>query len=154
MSGNWAVAPARDADLADWLALRDQLWEGDPPEAHLQEIRDSRATGRFGAWLARDSEGRALGFAEATLRDFADGVPVGRPIAYLEGILVIEPARRRGIARALLAAVTDWARAAGADHMASDAVLDNADSHAWHAAMGFDEVDRVVTYARSLAPAG
>jgi hypothetical protein len=38
--------------------------------------------------------------------------------------------------------------------MASDAVLDNADSHAWHAAMGFAEVDRVVTYARALAPAG
>lgn len=67
---------------------------------------------------------------------------------------MVEPARRRGIARALLAAVTAWARAAGADHMASDAVLDNADSHVWPAAMGFGEVDRVVTYARSLAPAG
>jgi aminoglycoside 6'-N-acetyltransferase I len=154
LSGDWSVAPAVDADLSDWLALRDRLWEGDPPEAHLEEIRASRATGRFGAWLARDGDGRALGFAEATLRDFADGVPVGRPIAYLEGIFVVEPARRRGIARALLAAVTAWARAADAEHMASDAVLDNADSHAWHAAMGFAEVDRVVTYARALAPAG
>ena len=47
-------------------------------------------------------------------------------------------------------AVEDWARARGYTEMASDALLDNSVSHAWHSAQGFDEVERIVVYRKDL----
>jgi len=43
-----------------------------------------------------------------------------------------------------------WARASGATHIGSNADLDNRASHAWHCAVGFDEVGRTINFARPL----
>ena len=58
--------------------------------------------------------------------------------------------RRSGHGRALLKAAEDWARAQGYTEMGSDALLWNEVSHAAHKASGYEEVDRVVTFRKSL----
>ena len=58
--------------------------------------------------------------------------------------------RRRGVARALVDAIVDWARGEGLSEFASDALLDNTVSHAMHAALGFAETERVVYFRRAL----
>lgn len=101
------------------------------------------------AWLAVD-DGRAVGFAEASLRrDYVNGCETS-PVAFLEGIYVTPDARLRGVGRSLDAAVRVWAIGQGCAEYASDALLDNRVSHAFHAALGFAETERVVYFRRVL----
>lgn len=140
-----------ESDLADWVDLRLQLWPGDHAEEFFEEARDILAhPQRFGAWLARDEQGRALGLAEASVRsDYVNGTH-GSPVLFLEGIYVRGGARRRGVARALVRAVQAWGRARGCVDFASDAALDNTVSHALHHALGFVETERVVFFRKPL----
>jgi aminoglycoside 6'-N-acetyltransferase I len=139
--------------LEDWVALRYALWPEGPAEEHRLEAqalvgRRSRAV----AFLARTPSRLAVGFAEATLRrDYVNGCTTS-PVAFLEGIYVRPAFRRRGVARLLCAAVTDWATERGCTELASDALLRNTASHRMHAALGFEETERVVFF-RKLLPA-
>lgn len=136
------VTPPAPEHREGWLALRAALWgeeAGDP--ADLPE-----GDGNFVA-LADD---RVIGFAEAAVRqDYVNGCD-GSPVLFLEGVFVDPGHRRRGVARALIAAVADWGRARGCSEFASDAELDNTDSHAMHRALGFVETERVVYFRREL----
>ena len=136
------VAPAAPEHRERWLTLRATLWgeeAGDP--ADLPE-----GDGNFVA-LADD---RVIGFAEAAVRqDYVNGCD-GSPVLFLGGLFVDPGHRRRGVARALIAAVADWGRARGCSEFASDAELDNTDSHAMHRALGFVETERVVYFRREL----
>ena len=101
------------------------------------------------AWLALD-DGGPIGFAEASLRrDYVNGCETS-PVAFLEGIYVMPHARGQGVGRALDAAVRDWAIVRGCREYASDALLDNRESHAFHAALGFEETERIVYFRRVL----
>jgi aminoglycoside 6'-N-acetyltransferase I len=46
--------------------------------------------------------------------------------------------------------VEEWTRGHGCSELASDALLDNASSHAAHAACGFEETERVVFFRKVL----
>ncbi len=138
------VRPASAADFAAWAAMRALLWPDEDPEELEREL--AMPSGTFG--FVAEEDGRLIGFAEAAVRNYAEGA-VG-PAAYLEGIWVEPGHRRRGVARAMLAAVEQWGRAHGLSHLGSDALLDNEASHRWHAAMGFGEVERLVVFGKRL----
>ena len=135
------VRPATAADHRAWAAMRRRLWPDCEPEELEREPPPIA--------LVAEAEGRLVGFAEASIRNYAEGAPSG-PAAYLEGIWVDPGHRRRGVARALLAAVEDWSREQGLDHLGSDALIDNDVSRLWHAAAGFTEVERLVVFGKSL----
>jgi aminoglycoside 6'-N-acetyltransferase I len=104
----------------------------------------------FSQFVEYDSSGSALGFIEASLHhDYVNGCS-SSPVAFLEGIYVAPAARMQGVARALVAEAERWAAAAGCSEFASDTQLENADSHAMHAALGFKESQRVVFFKKSL----
>jgi aminoglycoside 6'-N-acetyltransferase I len=147
------VEPYREQDFEDWLGLRYALW---PQEGELESGARALAArmanmGDAAVFLARSAEGRALGFAEASLRrDYVNGCATS-PVAFLEG-LYVEPAwRRQGIARALCAAVESWAVKLGCAGFASDALLANEPAHHVHMALGFRETERVVYFRKPLA---
>ena len=124
--------------------MRRRLWpDSDPVELERSAPRPASLE------LVAEEEGRLIGFAEASLRDYAEGAPPG-PSPYLEGIWVEPGHRRRGVASALLAAVEAWARRQGFDHLGSDALLDNDVSHLWHRNAGFGEVERIVIFGKPL----
>lgn len=134
----------------DWLRLRRELWPDGEAAEHLQEMAEQLAAPeRFAQFIARDGA-RALGFVEAALRhDYVPGT-AGPPVGFLEGLYVVAEARRQGVARALVAAAADWARAQGCRELASDTPLDNALSQAVHARLGFAETERIVCFARRI----
>lgn len=139
--------PLRDA----WVALRIALWPDEPADAMTDEIDRFLAAPDQdrAAWLALGESG-PIGFAEAALRrDYVNGCETS-PVAFLEGIYVVPQARRRGVGRALDAAVRDWAIRRGCREYASDALVGNHDSHGFHAALGFEETERVVYFRRVL----
>jgi aminoglycoside 6'-N-acetyltransferase I len=146
------LATERDADA--WLAMRAALW----PDASVDELRVEVAAffaaGLEPAMLHRvfvaEGEGGALvGMLELSLRPYADGCD-SSPVPFIEGWYVVPEARRGGVGGALLKAAEEWALAHGYREMASDALLDNQVSHCAHAAAGFEEVERVIRFRKSL----
>lgn len=62
---------------------------------------------------------------------------------YVEGWWVDPDLRKQGIGRALFAAIESWCREHGFTELASDARVDNLDSQAAHAALGFEPTERL-----------
>lgn len=105
---------------------------------------------RFAQFVEYDASGNPLGFVEVALRrDYVNGTTTS-PVAFLEGIYVAPEARMRGIARKLFAEAERWAIGAGCVELASDALIENIQSHAMHQALGFEESERVVFFRKSL----
>ena len=145
------ITAATVTDLADWAALRQALWPSHGQEAHAADIVQMLATPKDMAnFIARTADGVAVGLAEAALRhDYVNGCKTS-PVAFLEGIYVAPQCRRSGTARMLAAAVEEWARAHGCSEFASDAGIDNIDSHRMYAVLGFEETQRVVYFRKEL----
>lgn len=144
------IRPVREADFAAWAAMRRRLWSDVDPDELESEFAGLLADSPpYLAFVAERPDGSLAGFAEASVRSVAEGGPDG-PAAYLEGIWVEPEDRRSGVARALLGAVESWALERGLSHLGSDALLDNEDSHRWHAAAGFGEVVRLVVFGKPL----
>jgi aminoglycoside 6'-N-acetyltransferase I len=140
------------AEVAIWASLRQALWPGTSPDEHAREAERLLRTPDYLVLLAFETD--VAGFAEAALRrNYVNGCDTmpGDPVAFLEGIYVKPDCRRRGIARALCERVADWARPRGVNEFASDALIENHESHALHRALGFAETERVVFFRRTLA---
>jgi aminoglycoside 6'-N-acetyltransferase I len=137
--------------IDEWLRLRSELWPQDAA-LHRQEIEHILVTpDKFVAFVAYDGAA-GVGFAEAALRfDYVNGCETS-PIVFLEGIYVRPDRRRMGVARQLCASVERWGIRKGCTELASDALLENDVSHRMHAALGFEETERVVFFRKPLTP--
>jgi aminoglycoside 6'-N-acetyltransferase I len=145
------IRPAQPSDAADWERMRQILWPSAPGE-HAEEIAMFFSGDRSRsaeALLAIDESGRAIGFVELSIRPYAEGCYSGR-VAYLEGLFVDEPLRRRGVGAALVKAAEEWGRAQGCTEIGSDAEIDNQASAAAHRALGFTEVESIICFRKAL----
>ncbi len=137
--------------IGEWVELRAALW----PQADRAELKreapallDKKPASV--AFLLRTPSGKAIGFAEATVRvDYVNGCSTS-PVGFLEGIFVQPEERRRGLARLLCQAVEAWAREQGCRELASDTEVDNSIGQRMHEALGFSESERVVCYHKRL----
>ncbi|HEX6770574.1 MAG TPA: aminoglycoside 6'-N-acetyltransferase [Acidobacteriaceae bacterium] len=151
MSRDFRIAAPSAATLPAWRQMRQALWPEMTEEENTRETEAMMVEGpRFFVRIASNAEGRAAGFAEATLRsDYVNGC-VSSPVVFLEGIYVEPWARRRGLARLLADAVGIWGQQHGCREFASDALTENGESHAMHRALGFEETERVVYFRKIL----
>jgi aminoglycoside 6'-N-acetyltransferase I len=92
----------------------------------------------------------AVGFAQYQLRrDYVEGTD-SSPVGYLEGIYVAKVHRHKGIARDLLHACENWAKAQGCSEFASDCELTNTESLQFHLNVGFQEANRIICFTKKL----
>jgi imidazolonepropionase-like amidohydrolase/RimJ/RimL family protein N-acetyltransferase len=149
------IRKALSSDLDRLAAMRAALWPEDTAEGHAKEI----AVILSGAWpgtypfailVAQTDDGEVIGFADVTLRSYADGCDPANPVGYLEGWFVEEAHRRKGVGAALVRASEDWAKTQGCTEMASDTWHDNEPSLRAHESLGYEVVDRVVTFRKTL----
>jgi aminoglycoside 6'-N-acetyltransferase I len=154
-STKWRIEAPKSATDQDWLQQRLALWPDSTRETHSADAEALLAKGRsVHVRLAYAEEGRLAGFSEAALRtDYVNGCETS-PVAFLEGIYVEPWARRQGVAKMLVAEVEAWAVSLGCREFASDALLENRDSHRMHQALGFEETERVVYFRKLLATGG
>jgi aminoglycoside 6'-N-acetyltransferase I len=148
---NCTIERCKSVEHPGWLELRQALWPDGGRELHLSEMSAFCASPeRFAQFVACTPSGGAVGLAEASIRtDHVNGTG-SSPVAFLEGLYVVPEARRKGVARALVAAVERWAVSSGCSELASDALLENESSQAVHRALGFEETERVVFFRRAL----
>ena len=139
---------ATEADFLAWHVLRLQLWPDANTPQEEQDMHDFLADPTWCILLAA-VDGLPVGFLEASLRNYAEGCDTA-PVGYLEGWFVAEPYRRQGVGAALVRAAEAWARSRGCTEMASDAELHNLGSHRAHEALGYEEVERVVLFRKTL----
>jgi aminoglycoside 6'-N-acetyltransferase I len=146
------IRPVQPGDASAWLSMRCALWPEGSEEEHRGEI-DRFFAGQLreplAVLLAEGSSGRPVGFAELSIRSYAEGCHSDR-VAYLEGWFVESPARRRGIGRALIEAAEASARVQGCIEFASDTQPSNEVGAAAHRALGFSDVGMVRCFRKEL----
>ena len=141
-----------ESDRSEWVRLRNALWPGSLAD-HDEETRTY-----FAERLATpvvfiaEAKDRLIGFLELDFRKYAPGCS-SSPVAFIEGWYVEPESQGQGVGRALIEAAEAYARAAGHHEIASDAELENAEGIAAHIAVGFEEIERVVCFRRSLGDA-
>ncbi len=145
----WSVRLAMPADVEAWVEQRAELWPQLSEEEHAVEAVQWIADPNAATLLAVADDGTLLGFVEVGLRAYAEGCETS-PVGYVEGWFVDRPARRAGVGRALIRAAEDWARAKGCTEMASDTELHNTVSQDAHERLGYERVETIVVYRRSL----
>jgi aminoglycoside 6'-N-acetyltransferase I len=144
-----AVSPA---DREAWALLRRGLWPDTSAEEHAGEIDAFFAgTARepLAALVAEDPAKGLVGFAEVSIRPYAEGCRTDR-VGYLEGFYVAPDFRRTGLGRTLVRAAEEWARGQGCVELASDTEAANAASAAAHRALGFTDLGLVRCFRKDL----
>ena len=141
-----------ESDRSQWARLRDALWPGSLAD-HDEETR-TYFEQRLKAPIVfvAEAHNRLVGFLELDFRKYAPGCR-SSPVAFIEGWYVEPASQGQGVGRALIEAAEAYARAAGHHEIASDAEVENAEGIAAHFAVGFEEIERVVCFRRSLGDA-
>ncbi len=141
------IVPMTEQTVAAAAALAQKLW---PDAEKLQtEFKAALAKPDFAVFLALE-EAVPAGFAQCQLRyDYVEGCDTS-PVGYLEGIYVEPEYREKGAARALLSACENWAKEKGCTEFASDCELTNTDSILFHQNVGFEEMNRIVCFKKSI----
>jgi aminoglycoside 6'-N-acetyltransferase I len=148
-----AIRPLEIRNVQDWATMRGALW----PAADVADLLDEANAFATGAseshvdavFVAEDGALQTIGFVELSIREFADGCD-SMPIPHIEGWYVEPSARGQGVGAALLRAAEAWARERGFTEMASDTEVENVASQRAHAALGYEETERLVKFRKSL----
>jgi aminoglycoside 6'-N-acetyltransferase I len=138
-----------ERDRADWVRLRGELWPGSLSDHDVETREYFASLPTFPVTFVAEADGRLVGFLELDYRKYAPGCR-SSPVPCIEGWYVEPVWQGNGIGRALVEAAEAWARAAGHDEIASDAEVTNAAGIAAHVALGYEEMERVVCFRRSL----
>ena len=100
-------------------------------------------------FLAFDND-KAIGFSHVYIRhEYVIGTKHS-PVGYLEGIYVCSNFRGQGVAKTLVEMSENWSKENGCLEFASDCVLENKDSLAFHLKIGFYETNRLIHFAKKL----
>ncbi|MDH8677488.1 GNAT family N-acetyltransferase [Fusibacter bizertensis] len=149
MKINYDIQPLNLVYLDDLTSMGIDLW----PENEYHELRDE-----FEALSALDDQviylaimdDLPIGFVHASLRnDYVEGA-TNSPVGYIEGIYVIPEFRRKNVSKDLVTQAQIWAIQKGCTQMASDIEDDNQQSQAFHQALGFREVNRLICYIKDI----
>ena len=135
------IRPATDADhdrLRElWTAFQEEV--GGPPflrETWEDAWADLSKHVADGLAFVSERDGRIKGFVFAT-------VPRETPdLGHVTDLYVEPPARRRGVARALIERITDALEARGVAHIGLDVRVDNSAARAFYDRLGFVEEER------------
>ena len=100
--------------------------------------------------FVKEVDSHYVGLAMCLLRhDYVEGCETS-PVGYLEGIVVDEAYRNKGIATELCKECEEWAKMAGCSEFASDCEIDNASSLQFHLNIGFSEENRIICFRKEL----
>ena len=132
--------------LAEGLGLLEEaLREGEPvPAPFVEKLRSAAERGDYEMLAASEGTGRVVGVA---LLSFGLNVSAGGPFASIEELQVVPGARRRGVGRALLAAVEERCVARGVSYVE---VQTDDEAAQFYEATGYEREEGVLVLSRGL----
>lgn len=138
-------------DRQVWAEMRAALWQDEDPDllAHETLLHFSGKELAAAVFICEGDDGAACGFLELSLRPYAEGC-ASSPVPFIEAWYVAPAARHKGAGRALVEAAEHWAVIRNFHEIASDTQVENAQSQAAHAALGYEEVERLVAFRKTL----
>lgn len=143
------ITQADASSLEEWVQLSAKLFPDEAfDELHASYV-DFLTTQKeigFLYWINHKS----VAFMNVSIRhDYVNGTD-SSPVAFIEALYVLPEYRRRGIARELIAQAEQFAKENGITQLASDCLLQNADSELFHKSCGFEEKERVVCFVKKV----
>jgi diamine N-acetyltransferase len=151
MSGDFVVRGAVPEDVPQLNALFEELDQHHVrarPEEFLSLSGPARSLAMVGEMVAAADEllavavsgdGEIVGLVQAMERTIAATVvSAGRKVAEVDSLVVRQGARRRGVARALMDAAADWAKARGLKDLELKVRGFNTTALAFYKATGFE----------------
>jgi aminoglycoside 6'-N-acetyltransferase I len=145
----YSVRRCQVGDFAEWARLRHALWPDGSASEHAVEIAAGLPDGSLRGYLALSGEGGAIGFAEISIRRYANG-STQSPVPFLEGIWIAAEHRRHGVGRLLIDRISADCADEGFIELCSDAEINNLASHHAHESWGFAETERVVYFRKPV----
>lgn len=141
------VANKNDSKTLAHMARK--IWGNDSVEELEEEFNDFVENSDIVSFI-KYMNGKAVGFANVSIRyDYVEGCETS-PVGYLEGIYVEDCYRNNNFARELVIACEDWVKNKGIKEFASDCELTNLDSLAFHLAIGFKEANRIICFKKDI----
>jgi len=129
-----------------WAELCVALW----PDLTVDSVLRMNHEGLFKNEFLFFEDDEPVAFISLSLRnDYVEGTN-SSPVGYIEGLYVKPGFRRKGIAEQLVNHAKKWSEFCGCTELASDCVLDNVVSQAFHTGIGFTESNRIVCYTMQL----
>jgi aminoglycoside 6'-N-acetyltransferase I len=128
--------------------MRHALWP-DEHDTHTPETQKYFDDGAKTPVFVAEADGRVVGFLELGYRKYAEGCE-SSPVPFIEGWYVDPGFQGQGIGRALVEAAEASAKADGYTEIASDVLIENDRSVAAHRALGYQEIERLVCFRKSL----
>ena len=143
------IRKLRPSDIPAYTISRRQLWPKGGIKEFRRELEGQLKTRKFFSWLALATDGRIVGFLEASLRPFANGCR-SSPILFLEGVWVDPNFRRKNIGNLLMETLEAFARERGLQEIGSDCLLSNRLSAKIHKKWEFEETMRVIYFRKNI----
>lgn len=141
------VANKNDSKTLAQMARK--IWDNDSVEELEEEFNDFVENSDIVSFI-KYMNGKAVGFANVSIRyDYVEGCETS-PVGYLEGIYVEDSYRNNNFARELVIACEDWVKNKGIKEFASDCELTNLGSLAFHLAIGFKEANRIICFKKDI----
>ncbi len=138
--------PATLNDFETWARFRDELYDDLSPdyiETEIKRIIDDPNLASFIIYTATSDE--PVGLVEMSLRNIVDGC-VSSPVAYIDGLYLIEKYRGQGLGKALIDFTKKWARENNCTELAVDTELENERAQQFYLREGFTETFRIVQF--------
>ena len=137
------------SDLNTITQLAILLWPDNEFDDLRQEMKELILDKEAVFFLYFDND-IPVGFAQCQLRhDYVEGTD-SSPVGYLEGVLVMENYRNKGIATQLLQHCELWSKENACTEFASDCEISNAESYVFHMKFGFQEANRIICFKKDI----
>lgn len=142
-----SISPITEADVGPWLSLRAHLWPDESPDDLAEDAARTLGDAHQAGFVARDREGRAIGFIEAAIyRDAHSRHPRG----HIEAWYVAPDRRGEGIGAALLAHAEQWCLHHAIGLLTSDTHHGYPLSPAAHEGAGFRKLAELQIFVKEL----
>ncbi|MBI5916185.1 MAG: GNAT family N-acetyltransferase [Bacteroidetes bacterium] len=137
-------------NFATWHHFREELYDDLDPAYSEAEIHRIANDPNMATYLVFEEVGNApVGMLELSLRNIVDGC-ASSPVAYIDGLYVVENWQGRGIGPQLVAFARQWALGQGCTELAVDTELDNKRAQLFYRKNGFEETFRIVQFRMGL----
>lgn len=130
--------------------MRKSLYTDVDDTFHEKEVSLITSSEVFNCYVAENSNEKAIGFIEVSLRNIVDGV-LGGPVGYIEGLYLEPDFRSKGYGEALISQAIEWFKSKGCKQIATDTEIDNISAQMYFEKLGFNRKWTIVQYLKDIA---